>query len=144
AAPAPPRHGAARASGLSNVRVLVVDDEEDARDAAALILEQCGAVVAKAGSGSEAMSAPASFTPDVMVSDIAMPSEDGFELIRRVRALSHPWAATIPAVALTAYAREEERRAILAAGYQSWMTKPIDSATLARGIAELVGDGRSR
>jgi signal transduction histidine kinase len=118
---------------LAGIRVLVVDDESDGREAVALVLEHCGASVKTAGSVAEAMSAFSSAVFDAVVSDIAMPSEDGFALIARLRA-----QGDTPALALTGYVGQEDRQRILAAGYQTCLTKPVAAAELGETIARLV------
>lgn len=118
---------------LAGIRVLVVDDESDGREAVALVLEHCGASVKTAGSVAEAMSAFSSAVFDAVVSDIAMPSEDGFALIARLRA-----HGDTPALALTGYVGQEDRQRILAAGYQTCLTKPVAAAELGETIARLV------
>lgn len=120
---------------LMGLRVLVVDDEPDAREVVAAILEECGAVVRMAGSVAEALALVEEELPDLILSDIGMPGEDGYELIRRVRAL--PRAAMIPAAALTAYARAEDRRKALDAGFMMHITKPVEPAELIAVMANL-------
>jgi CheY-like chemotaxis protein len=120
---------------LSGLRVLVVDDERDARDAVATVLALCGATVTAVTSVADAVESLQAARPDAVVSDIAMPAEDGFTLIRRLREL--PGAAGIRAVALTAYASREDRRRILDAGYDAYMTKPIDATELVATVARL-------
>jgi len=124
---------------LEGLRVLIADDELDARELLATVLEQRGAVVATVGSASDAIDWLANNPPpDVLVSDIGMPGEDGFDLISRVRAIAFERRAEIPAIALTAYARPEDRDRVLAAGYQSHLPKPIEPDVLASAIADLV------
>ena len=129
---------------LAGVRVLVVDDQAGARDAVSAVLEQCGARVAVAASSVEALEVLATFRPDVLVSDVGMPGEDGYALIRRVRALASEDGGRIPAAALTAYARVEDRRRALLAGYQAHVPKPVAPAALVAVIARLAGEGRQR
>jgi CheY-like chemotaxis protein len=126
-------------ASLAGVDVLVIDDGDDAREAISLILEQAGARVARAESVERAMEQVAGRVPDIIVSDIAMPHADGFDLIRRVRGLDAAGGGAVPAVALTAYARPEERRDILSAGYQACLTKPVDAGELVACIAKLAG-----
>jgi CheY-like chemotaxis protein/anti-sigma regulatory factor (Ser/Thr protein kinase) len=114
---------------LAGVKVLVVDDEADTRDMLARILGECHAVVRQAASASEALEVLDEWSADVLVSDIGMPLEDGYELIRKVRARAHP-NAQIPAVALTAYARFEDRMRALRAGFQMHVAKPVEPAEL--------------
>ncbi len=127
---------------FSSLQVLVVDDETDARELVIQILEDCGAKVVAVASASEAirvLTAPSSSPPDILVSDIGMPNEDGYALIRRVRALDADRGGRIPAVALTAYARPEDRNAALSAGFQSHVAKPVEPAELIAVIANLAG-----
>jgi signal transduction histidine kinase/DNA-binding response OmpR family regulator len=128
---------------LSGVRVLVVDDEPDGRDTIAMLLSTHAAQVTTASSAREALVRLIESPPDVLVSDIGMPEEDGYDLIRQVRRLSHVEAARVPAMALTAFAREEDRLQALSAGFQMHVTKPIEPAELVRSIARLAGRGHS-
>ncbi|MDB4930693.1 MAG: sensor hybrid histidine kinase, partial [Myxococcaceae bacterium] len=120
------------------LRVLVVDDEDDAREVVVSVLEQCGAAVTSAASAREAREAIARAAPEVLVSDIGMPGETGYDLIRGLRA-GDGAAARVPAVALTAYARLEDRARALAAGFDAHAAKPIEPGELARVIAHLAG-----
>lgn len=124
---------------LENVRVLIVDDEADARVVLTTIIERCGAEVMAVDSAAEAVKALASFKPDVLMSDIGIPGEDGYSLIRKVRALSPEQGGKIPAVALTAYAREEDRMRALLAGYQVHVAKPVNPAELIAVLTGLAG-----
>ena len=123
---------------LAGVRILVVDDEADAREAMVVLLGQAGAVVQAVGSPSEAMMVLRNRPPDVLLSDIAMPGEDGYELIRQVRALASDRGGRIPAAALTAYATLEDRRKALQAGYNEHIPKPVDPTRLIATVASLV------
>jgi CheY-like chemotaxis protein len=120
---------------LVDLKILVVDDEKDARDLVAAVLEQMGARVTSAGSAEEALTAVELELPDLLLSDIGMPGKDGYALIREFRALPH--AASIPAAALTAYARAEDRRKALDAGYMMHIPKPVEPAELIAVIANL-------
>jgi PAS domain S-box-containing protein len=128
-----------RSPRLENVRVLIVDDEADARSVLTAIIEQCGAEVMAVAATAEALAALDSFKPDVLMSDIGIPGEDGYSLIRKVRALSPEQGGKIPAVALTAYAREEDRMRALLAGYQSHVAKPVNPAELIAVLTGLAG-----
>jgi CheY-like chemotaxis protein len=124
---------------LDGVRVLVVDDEPDAREAIGAVLEQCGAVVTPAPSVAAALDALASATPNVVVSDIAMPAEDGYALIQGIRSRGPDRGGDVPALALTAYASADDRRRIADAGFQGHLTKPIEAAQLVNAVARLTG-----
>ncbi|HUG55028.1 MAG TPA: ATP-binding protein [Vicinamibacteria bacterium] len=132
----------ARRATLEGLTVLVVDDEDDAREAMAVLLAQAGARVIALPSAAEVIEALDRERPDVLVSDIAMPVEDGYALIRRVRA--HPSAsnARIPAAALTAYATLEDRAKALRAGYDEHIPKPVDPARLIGALSLLVETAR--
>ncbi|GAA6618875.1 PAS domain S-box protein [Scytonema sp. NUACC26] len=134
------------APSLLGVRVLVVDDEADTRDFLSTMLQQCQAEVKAVGSAREALEAIAHWRPDVLVSDIGMPNEDGYALIREVRSLERTGkiplseqGAKIPAAALTAYARAEDRMRALQEGFQIHLPKPVEPAELATVIASLAG-----
>lgn len=126
---------------LSGLRVLIVDDEPDSRDVLAAILEQRGAEVMAAASAADALErlrlASNQSVPDVLVSDIGLPGEDGVDLITRVRKLKPEQGGRIPAIALTAYARAEDEACVLAAGYQRHVAKPVEPAALASIVASL-------
>jgi CheY-like chemotaxis protein len=124
---------------LDAVRILIVDDEADARLLLKTIVEQCGAKVLAVGSVSEALEALVRFKPHLLLSDIGMPEEDGYALIRKVRSLSPEEGGQIPAVALTAYAREEDRRRALVAGFQVHLAKPVNPAELIAVVGGLAG-----
>jgi PAS domain S-box-containing protein len=123
---------------LSGLRVLVVDDESDAREVVSRALTECGARTAAVGSAREALEVLPDFKPDVLVSDIRMPGEDGYTLIRRIRALDSN-AGGLPAIALTALAHPEDRRRALTAGYQSFVPKPVEVDELAAVIRRVSG-----
>jgi CheY-like chemotaxis protein len=124
---------------LDGIAVLVVDDERDALEAIATTLELCGASVTTAASAAEAIAAFTRRVPDVVLCDIGMPTEDGYAFIRRVRALGPARGGAVPAVALTAYAREEDRAAALEAGFDAHLAKPVEPAELAALVATFVG-----
>ncbi|HEV7300230.1 MAG TPA: ATP-binding protein [Tepidisphaeraceae bacterium] len=124
---------------LEGVRVLVVDDEADGRTVVRRLLEECGAIVRTASSAGEAFDFYRSEAPDVLVSDIGMPKEDGYSLIRRIRALDPTQGGKVPAVALTAYARPEDRIRAVQAGFQMHVVKPVEPAELITMVASLVG-----
>ena len=143
AAPQPPAVDTRRAiecpDKLDGLRVLVVDDEADTLDLIKVLLGQCGAEVATASSSAEALGLFAELTPDVIISDIGMPGEDGFELIRKVRELPPERGGRTPAVALTAYARAADRLRVLRSGYQMHVAKPVELAELVAVVANVVG-----
>ncbi|MEH2386045.1 MAG: ATP-binding protein [Nostoc sp.] len=124
---------------LDGLRVLIVDDEAEARHLLATILREYGTQVIAAASACEALLALQQFHPHVLVSDISMPQEDGYTLIRKVRALPTEQGGRIPAVALTAYARTEDRTQALLAGFQLHVPKPVNPGELAAVIANLTG-----
>jgi CheY-like chemotaxis protein len=126
---------------LDGLRILIVDDEADMRALLIYMLEVCGAAVMAAASADEAISTlTVSSTPiDILISDIGMPDEDGYALLRRVRALKPENGGKIPAIALTAYSRTQDRRAALLAGFQSHVAKPVEPAELIAVIANLAG-----
>jgi PAS domain S-box-containing protein len=123
---------------LDELRVLVVDDEADTRDLLKVALSQCGAQVTLAGSVKEALAAIEQSPPQVLISDIGMAGEDGYELIRQVRALPAAQGGKIPAIALTAYARTEDRMRALRSGYQMHVPKPVELTELITVVASLV------
>jgi CheY-like chemotaxis protein len=122
---------------LEGLCVLVVDDQADARESVTAVLEERGAHVVVVASAAEALEAIERYRPQVLVSDIGMPGEDGYELIRKVRALRPEEGGRIPAAALTAYARIEDRAQALQAGYQIHVPKPVDPAALIAVVARL-------
>ena len=124
---------------LAGLSVLVVDDEFDARELLTAVLTSYGAAVRSAASVEEAVVLLHERVPDVLLSDIGLPGEDGYALIRRVRALGAAAGGTVPAAALTAYASADDRRRALTAGFQTHATKPIEPATLALLVASLAG-----
>jgi signal transduction histidine kinase/ActR/RegA family two-component response regulator len=122
---------------LSRLHVLLVEDDEDSRDLFAAILTKCGARVTSANSGHRALQVLETELPDVLVSDIGMPHMDGYSLIRHVRNLPAASAKLVPALALTAYARSEDERLALEAGFQMHLAKPVDPVALAAAIGRL-------
>jgi PAS domain S-box-containing protein len=122
---------------LAGVTVLAVDDEADARDLIRRILEECGARVLLAASAAEALDLVPRERPDMIVSDIGMPGEDGYQLIREVRALPPDVGGRTPAAALTAFARAEDRTRALRAGYQTHVAKPVEPMELTAVVASL-------
>jgi signal transduction histidine kinase len=135
----PPAREEVGSPDLSGLRVLVVDDEADSRDLIAVALEESGAEVLAIESAVRARGALAGFRPDVLVSDIAMAEEDGYDLIRWIRDLPPERGGTVPAAAVTAYARSEDRRRALLAGYNMHLSKPFDPGELLAVVASLGG-----
>ena len=126
---------AASEANLSGINVLVVDDEEDSLSVVSRILARRGAEVRGAATMQEALDEFTKFRPHVLVSDIGMPDHDGYELIARVREL--PGGRTVPAIALTALARGEDRTRALRAGFQLHVAKPVDFAELVAVVRNL-------
>ncbi|HEX8335610.1 MAG TPA: ATP-binding protein, partial [Pyrinomonadaceae bacterium] len=122
---------------LGGLRVLVVDDEPDVCELLAVILKSYGAEVTPVTSAGEAFEALRRERPDLLLCDLGMPGEDGFSLIRRVRALTPVEGGETPAVALTAYARDEDRARALASGFQLHVSKPVDPGEVAAVVASL-------
>jgi signal transduction histidine kinase len=122
---------------LSGIRIFSVDDSADTREFLTVLLEQYGANVITAGSASEALAALRTMHADVLISDIGMPEMDGYKLIRQVRALPPEQGGDIPAIALTAYARDEDQQQALASGYQRHLSKPLDLEKLVQAVVEL-------
>ncbi|HSO76022.1 MAG TPA: ATP-binding protein, partial [Blastocatellia bacterium] len=137
--------GARNGATLDGLRVLIVDDEADARELLSAMLKQWGARVTAVASAAEAMGCfeANQVLPDVLVSDLGMPREDGFDLISKVRALDPERGGRIPAIALTAYARSEDRARALAAGYEIHVPKPVEPAQLSGALDDLVRRKRS-
>jgi hypothetical protein len=123
---------------LERVHILIVDDDRDSLEWVRRLLEGCKATVSIATSAEEALRLNAELSPDIIVSDIGMPDKDGFEMIRELRASSGKTART-PAVALTAFARSEDRARAMLAGYQVHLAKPVDAQELIAAVANLVG-----
>ncbi len=123
---------------LTGVRALVVDDEPDARALVAFMLETGGARVTTVGSALEALELVARTRPDVLVSDIGMPSVDGYELLRRVRALPPDGGGATRVLAVTAYARAEDRASAQRAGFDGYVSKPVDLGALLAAVSSLV------
>lgn len=124
---------------LAGVRVLVVEDDTDSRELITFVLEQYGAEAIAVASTAQALSTLEKLKPDVLVSDIGMPQEDGYALIRKVRASESKQEDPIPAVALTAYAREEDYKQAIEAGFQRHIPKPVEPNELVAAVAQLVG-----
>jgi CheY-like chemotaxis protein len=121
---------------LANLNILVIDDDQDARDLISTTLRQAGAAVVAAASVEEALAQARATTPQAIVSDIGLPGSTGYDLIREIR--RRPETAGIPAIALTAFGRVEDREKALAAGFQFHITKPVEPQHLVRLLAQLV------
>jgi CheY-like chemotaxis protein len=132
--PTPP---AAPPPDVNGVHVLVLDDEPDAREAVAAVLEGCGAHVTAVATVREALAAVERGETQVVVSDIAMPSEDGYGFITQLRTLAGDRGGTLPVIALTAHAGVHERQRILAAGFDEFLAKPIEPRELAGVVAQM-------
>jgi CheY-like chemotaxis protein/anti-sigma regulatory factor (Ser/Thr protein kinase) len=124
---------------LDGVRILVVDDDPDTRDLVTTILTRCGGEVRSSESAAEALLTFQEWHPDLLVSDIGMPQVDGYGLIRKLRKLKSKRAKLIPALALTAYATDEDRTLALSAGFQMHLAKPIEPESLVSSIAAALG-----
>jgi CheY-like chemotaxis protein len=131
------RAGDHRPLRLQGVRVLVVEDEEDAREFVGALLESRGASVRLTASAAEAYVSLDEAVPDVIVSDIGMPDEDGYAFARRLRTFPRERGGVTPIVALTAYASAQDRRRALEAGYDHHLSKPVDTEELIRVLARL-------
>jgi len=138
---AEPRSGDHEHTPLVGLRVLVVDDEPDSRDVVRHILQREGAIVSTAASAAAALRMISIAAPDVLVSDVGMPYQDGYDLIRAIRR-QESGAARLPALALTAYARPEDRDRAEAAGFQLHLTKPVVASTLVASIEQLASRGK--
>jgi CheY-like chemotaxis protein len=125
------------AESLRGFHVMVVDDEASVRDLVALTLAKCGASVTVASSVEDALALMPNLSPDVIVSDIAMPGVDGYEFIQKIRALTgQPQNARVPVIALTAYASVQDRRRAMELGFDRHLTKPVDPAELVHAIVK--------
>jgi CheY-like chemotaxis protein/anti-sigma regulatory factor (Ser/Thr protein kinase) len=131
------RMSSAPLATLEGVRVLVLDDDHDAREAVTAVLERCGAHVRPVATVRDALAALADAPPDIVVSDIAMPTEDGYRFIAELRERSLADGRSLPALALTAYAGAEQESKILGAGFDEYLAKPTEAADLAAAVARL-------
>jgi CheY-like chemotaxis protein len=128
--------GYAAGRPLAGARVLVVDDEPDVLDVLLFVLEDAGAQVTSASSVQEALGLLQSFQPEIMITDVGMPDADGYSLLTQVRALGQ--SSKIPIVALTAYAKNEDRDRGLSAGFQAYLTKPVEPDDLIAVLVDLL------
>jgi CheY-like chemotaxis protein len=124
------------------LRILVVDDETDTRDFYTAVLEEHGAEVIAVASADEALEVISRQRPDVLISDIGMPVRDGYSLIRHVRASELEEGGMLPAIALTAYARDVDRQQAIAAGFQKHLSKPVEPNKLVAVVAHLIGQSQ--
>jgi signal transduction histidine kinase len=141
---APASEAPAAAGGLDGLKVLVVEDEPDTLDLVATILRDQGAAVEAVSTTQDAREALARVRPDLLLSDIGLPGEDGLALIRAIRTLPPEDGGRVPAVALTAYAREQDRALALHAGFQAHLSKPIQPQDLVRVIAQVMASDPHR
>jgi signal transduction histidine kinase/ActR/RegA family two-component response regulator len=132
-----------RVQRLDNLRILVVDDHDDSRTLTTLLLTQTGATVDAVATAREALQRVEVQRPDVLVSDIGLPDEDGYSLIRQIRLRQTEHGGAVPAIALTGYARADDRDRALAAGFQAHIAKPVDFAELLATIADVAGRSKS-
>jgi CheY-like chemotaxis protein len=123
---------------LNGLQILVVDDNVDTLELITILLEEYEAHVTTAASVGEALEVMAQFRPDILISDIAMPNEDGYSLIHKVRNLEAERGGFTPAIALTAYAGDVERSLALDAGFQMHVSKPVDPIELVAVVAKLI------
>src|SRR5881296_1381725 len=131
-----------RPAVLKGLRVLVVDDEADARELMRIVLRSSGAEVMAAASAEEAFEQVEQWHPDILVSDIGLPGDDGYTLIQKLRTLEAEHGRSIPALAVTAYARVEDRTRALSSGFQMHLAKPLEPADLVAAITSLLGNDR--
>ena len=123
---------------LAGLRVLVVDDELDSREFLVFALEEYGAMAMAVSSAEQALQALDTFKPDVLLSDIGMPETDGYTLVRKIRQMNQEQGGKIPAIALTAYAREEDKNRAISAGFECHIAKPVEPTELVTVILELI------
>jgi CheY-like chemotaxis protein len=138
-AAADPSDALAGVADFAGMRILAVDDEQDARDLVRHLLEQQGAEVRTAANAPDALAAVESFRPDLLLSDIGMPGMDGYELIRRVRSMN---CGDVHAIAISAYARADDRSRAMDAGYDAYLVKPLHPASLLRAVSYFVARAR--
>ena len=143
AKPSHPRHETGLAPAqtdlerLDGISVLLVEDHPDSRELMTMVLEQAGAAVTAVGSVAEATDALETIRPDVLVSDIGLPGEDGYSLIRRIRLHEAKQGGSLPAIALTGYARDEDHARVISAGFETHLVKPVEPLDLTRAVSEL-------
>jgi CheY-like chemotaxis protein len=127
----------------AGIRVLVVEDDPETREILAAILDRSGFSHRLSASAREALQLLDEWLPDVIVSDIGMPDIDGYEFVRALRSRPHEKGGRIPALALSAFARNEDRKLALASGYQSHVPKPVEPADLVAAITTLTGNAQT-
>lgn len=128
---------------LAGLNILVVDDDDDSRFYITTVLEADGATVMAVASAAVALKVLAELQPDVLICDIAMPNEDGYTLIRKIRTLNAGICGNLPAIALTAYSDSEYRIRALEAGFQTHVAKPVDPGELVAIVVNLVASSKS-
>jgi PAS domain S-box-containing protein len=133
-----PLHAAGPSSALRGRKVLVVEDHDDARELVASVIGAAGAEVTSATSTGEALKLLGETAPDLLVADLGLPGEDGYTLLKRIRSMNTPYAAGLPAVALTAYARPSDRDRALAVGFLRYVIKPVDPEELVAVLASIL------
>jgi CheY-like chemotaxis protein len=134
----PPGVSAPEPKALAGFRVLIVEDEIDCRELLAFVLSDAGALIESASSATEGFEALLNFHPQLLVSDIGMPVEDGYSFIRRVRALDVADGAAVPAIALSAFTRTIDRERAVAAGFSLYVGKPFIPADLVSAAHHLI------
>jgi CheY-like chemotaxis protein len=136
-----PTKGVSNGHSLKDLKILLVEDGERTRVALEQLLAAQGATVKAACSARDALEAFKGFRPDVIVSDVAMPQEDGHSLLRKIRAFPRDQGGETPAVALTAFAEPRDRDEAFASGFQEYLNKPVDAGILATAILKLTRHG---
>ncbi|NMG10238.1 response regulator [Brasilonema sp. UFV-L1] len=134
--------GSEISSPLEGVRILVVDDDADSREFLVFALEEFGAIATAVTSASNALEVLTTFKPDVLISDIGMPEQDGYSLMRQIRTLSEQEGGQIQAIALTAYATEKDRQLAMNAGFQRHLSKPVMPEQLAKVVEKVMQEGK--
>jgi CheY-like chemotaxis protein len=129
---------------LAGIHILTVEDDADAAELVRRLLESRGALVTTVSSATTALDRFARNVPDILISDISLPEVDGYDLMEKIRALSPLNGGTVPAIALTAYARPEDRTRALLAGYQAHLTKPVETDELLATVSSFAELARSR
>jgi CheY-like chemotaxis protein len=135
--------GGFASDAIQDVKVLLVEDEPDSRELLTTILKACGAIVTAVSSSEAALREVNRVIPDVVVSDIGMPGESGYDLIDKIRALPPDRGGRVPAVALTAYASASDRRRALLAGFHTHLAKPVEPDELLTVLSTLAAQGKS-